>query len=119
MSLSGHRLTARFLDLTRQKPRQGAEVAAAEIRRALSGRHPEAGRAHAVEAARATRSSRVRVHLGELHPYTGGLSISRPVREATGKRRVIREGDAIQRRVGEGDSAQDLRKTQQHQSWNN
>ncbi|MET9058397.1 hypothetical protein ABZX99_11350 [Streptomyces antibioticus] len=36
----------------------------------------------AVDAARATRSSRVRAQLGELYPYTVGSSAARPVREA-------------------------------------
>ncbi|WP_406469372.1 hypothetical protein OH738_20975 [Streptomyces hirsutus] len=105
----------RLLDLARQNPRQHAETAATEIRRALSGRGPEAGRSHAldriglaechflrgdvtgaveevhhaVEAARATRSSRVRVQLGELYPYTVGHSTSRPVREARDKIRDL------------------------------
>lgn len=98
----------RLLDLARQSPQQHARAAATEIGQALSRRGPEAGRSHAldrlglaechfllgdlttaveethraVEAARATRSSRVRAQLGALYPYTVGNSASRPVREA-------------------------------------
>ncbi|MEW2095101.1 helix-turn-helix domain-containing protein [Streptomyces halstedii] len=105
----------RLLDLARQGSRQHAEAAADEIRQALSWRGPEAGRSHAldriglaechfllgdpagaaaevhhaVEAAYATRSSRVRTQLGELYPYTVGHSASRPVREARDKIRDL------------------------------
>ncbi|MFD5855618.1 helix-turn-helix domain-containing protein [Streptomyces chartreusis] len=98
----------RLLDLARQDPKQHAEAAATEIRQALDRRGPEASRSHAldriglaqchfllgdvnaavkethraVDAARATRSSRVRAQLGELYPYTVGNSTARPVREA-------------------------------------
>ncbi|MFD4604092.1 hypothetical protein ACFWPQ_39520 [Streptomyces sp. NPDC058464] len=98
----------RLLDLARQNPKQYAEPAATEIHQALARRGPEAGRSHAldriglaqchfllgdltgaveethraVDAARATRSSRVRAQLGELYPYTVGNSAARPVREA-------------------------------------
>jgi transcriptional regulator with XRE-family HTH domain len=98
----------RLLDLARQDPRQHAEAAATEIRSALARRGPEAGRSHAldriglaqchfllgdltnaaeethhaVDAARATRSARVRTQLGELYPYTVGNNAARPVREA-------------------------------------
>ncbi|XTV32855.1 hypothetical protein ACQUSV_17295 [Streptomyces sp. P10-4] len=98
----------RLLELARQNPKRHAEAAATEIRRALARRGPEAGRSHAldriglaqchfllgdltgaveethraVDAARATRSSRVRAQLGELYPYTVGNSAARPVREA-------------------------------------
>ncbi|MBT2401560.1 hypothetical protein, partial [Streptomyces sp. ISL-100] len=98
----------RFLDLARQDPRRHADRAAAEIRSALSARGPEAGRSHAldriglaecrflvgdvaggaaethraVEAARLTQSSRVRLQLGELYPYTVGHGAARSVREA-------------------------------------
>ncbi|CAM5537450.1 helix-turn-helix domain-containing protein [Streptomyces fumanus] len=98
----------RLLELARQEPKRYAETAAHEIRHALSFRGPEAGRSHAldriglaqchfllgdltgavaethlaVDAARATRSSRVRAQLGELYPYTVGHGAARPVREA-------------------------------------
>ncbi|MFD3736025.1 hypothetical protein [Streptomyces sp. NPDC058632] len=98
----------RLLDLARQNPQQHAEAAATEIRQALSRRGPEASRSHAldriglaqchfllgditgaveethraVEAARATRSSRVRAQLSELYPYTVGNNAARPLREA-------------------------------------
>lgn len=98
----------RLLDLARQGPQKHAEMAAIEIRRALSRRGPEASRSHALdriglaechfllgdltgaveevdhalEAARATQSSRVRTQLGQLYPYTVGHSVSRQVREA-------------------------------------
>ncbi|PJE96953.1 hypothetical protein CUT44_15500 [Streptomyces carminius] len=97
----------RLLDLARQNPKQHAENAAIEIRQALARRGPEASRSHAldriglaqchfllgdltgavaethhaVDAACATRSSRVRTQLGELYPYTVGNSAARPVRE--------------------------------------
>ncbi|WP_103503399.1 MULTISPECIES: helix-turn-helix domain-containing protein [unclassified Streptomyces] len=98
----------RLLDLARQNPKQHAHAAATEIRRALARRGPEASRSHAldriglaqchfllgdlpgaveethraVDAARATRSSRVRAQLGQLYPHTVGNSAARPVREA-------------------------------------
>ncbi|MDQ0933389.1 hypothetical protein [Streptomyces turgidiscabies] len=98
----------RLLGLARQNPRLHAEAAVSEIRQALDRRGPEASRSHAldriglaqchfllgdltgavkethraVDAARATRSSRVRAQLGELYPYTVGNSAARPVREA-------------------------------------
>ncbi|MEN8655139.1 hypothetical protein ABCR94_32285 [Streptomyces sp. 21So2-11] len=98
----------RLLDMARQDPRQHAERAATEIRRALAARGPEAGRSHAldriglaecrflvgdivggaeetgfaVEAARHTQSGRVRTQLGQLYPYTVGHSASRSVRGA-------------------------------------
>lgn len=105
----------RLLDLARQNPRQHAQSAATEIGQALSRRGPEAGRSHAldriglaecrfllgdltgaveevhhaVEAAHATRSSRVRTQLAELYPYTVGHSASRSVREARDKIRDL------------------------------
>jgi hypothetical protein len=98
----------RLLDLARQNPKQHAEAAVTEIRQALARRGPEASRSHAldriglaqchfllgdlteaveethraVDAAHATRSSRVRAQLGELYPYTVGNSTARPVRKA-------------------------------------
>ncbi|MEV4340115.1 helix-turn-helix domain-containing protein [Streptomyces sp. NPDC049590] len=98
----------RLLELARREPKRCAETAAHEIRQALSRRGPEAGRSHAldriglaqchfllgdltgavaethlaVDAARATRSSRVRAQLRELYPYTVGNGAARPVREA-------------------------------------
>ncbi|MET7457834.1 hypothetical protein ABZT03_39505 [Streptomyces sp. NPDC005574] len=98
----------RLLDLARHDPRKHAEAAATEIRHALAQRGPEASRSHAldriglaqchfllgdlsaavdethraVDAARATRSSRVRAQLGDLYPYTVGSSAGRPMREA-------------------------------------
>lgn len=98
----------RLLDLARADPRRHAEAAAASIQQALDARGAEAGRSHAldwiglaqcaflmgdvtggvkhthaaVEAARRTRSSRVRVQLGELYPYTVGRSASSSVRGA-------------------------------------
>ncbi|MFG3267849.1 helix-turn-helix domain-containing protein [Streptomyces bobili] len=98
----------RLLDLARHNPKQHAEAAATEIRHALAKRGTEAGRSHAldriglaqchfllgdvsgavkethraVDAARTTRSSRVRAQLGDLYPYTVGNSAARPVREA-------------------------------------
>ncbi|MFF2927615.1 helix-turn-helix domain-containing protein [Streptomyces celluloflavus] len=105
----------RLLDLARRSPEQHADTAAAEIRQALSTRGPEAGRSHAldriglaechflrgdltgavnevhhaVDAARSTRSSRVRSQLSALYPYTVGHSASRPVREARDKIRDL------------------------------
>ncbi|MEU1600213.1 hypothetical protein ABZ468_47555 [Streptomyces sp. NPDC005708] len=98
----------RLLELARKNPQQHAEAAATEIRQALVRRGPEASRSHAldriglaqchfligdltvaveethraVDAARSTRSGRVRAQLGELYPYTVGNSAARPVRAA-------------------------------------
>lgn len=105
----------RLLDLARQNPEQHAENAVTEIRQALDSRGPEASRSHAldriglaqchfllgdltravaeahhaVDAARATRSSRVRAQLGELYPYTVGGSAARPVREVRDRVREL------------------------------
>ncbi|WFB09470.1 hypothetical protein LRS74_22305 [Streptomyces sp. LX-29] len=105
----------RLLDLARKDPRQHAETATAQIRRAIAVRDRDAGRSHAldriglaecrflagdvagavdethkaVEAAGRTRSGRVRAQLGELYPYTVGHNVSRGVREARDKIRGL------------------------------
>ena len=97
----------RNLDLARQDPRQHADTAAQQIRRALDQRGPEASRSHAldwiglaechflmgdvtgavesthhaVDAAARTQSGRVRTQLAQLYPYTVGRDVPGPLRE--------------------------------------
>lgn len=97
----------RLLDMARNDTKH-AQAAAEHIQGALTARGPEAGRSHALDliglaechflmgdvtsavehthraldAARLTRSNRVRAQLGQLYPYTVGRSQSRTVGEA-------------------------------------
>lgn len=104
----------RLLDMAREDPRH-TQAAADSIRGALADRGSEAGRSHAldliglaechflmgdltgavehthhaVDAAARTRSSRVRIQLGQLYPYTVGRGASRTVGEARARIRDV------------------------------
>jgi hypothetical protein len=90
MRLSAAPIRHPFAARRRQRPGRHPDAAATEIRQALAqclfllgdltGAVEETH--SAADAARATRSGRVRAQFGEPYPYTVGNSAARPVREA-------------------------------------